>query len=95
MRYDKRTDLIKLGDESSLHGSSDKTVASNVPCGTIAITDTQALATFGLTNTTAFEMHFPGTVVGIDRVKLDGVEYTVNKTFSSRHKTIFIISGGG
>lgn len=94
MRYNNRITLIMMiGPADDLHGAPTKTEVE-VPCLTIPITDAQELAVYGLLKKTTFEVHLKNSGLVPHRVKLDGIEYTVNKTYLNRKSTVLIISGG-
>ena len=95
MRYNNRIDLIRYsGSYDGLDDSQITSIQSNVPCLIIPITNVQELATFGLVSKMAYEVHIKNEIQLVDRVKIGGIEYTVNKTFLDRKQTILIVSGG-
>ena len=94
MRYNNRIILIlQKKPVDDLHGNPTETTME-VPCLTIPITDTQELAAYGLMKKMAFEVHLKNSGLVPHRVKLNGIEYTVNKTYFNRKSTVLIISGG-
>lgn len=94
MRYNNRITLIMMiGPADDLHGAPTQTEVE-VPCLTIPITDAQELAVYGLLKKKAFEVHIKNSGLVPNRVKLDDIEYTVNKTYLNRKSTVLIISGG-
>ena len=96
MRYNNRVTLIRLTKpEDDLHGTAQKNEVHDVPSLTIPVTDTNELAAYGLLNRMAYEIHLKNAVPLVDRVRIDGIEYTVNKTFVNRKSTVLIVSGGG
>jgi hypothetical protein len=42
----------------------------------------------------AYEIHVKNPTLPVNEVEIDGVKWTVNKTFANRRPTIFIVSGG-
>ncbi len=96
MRYSDRITLVKLSqDDDGLNDSPTSTETKNVPCRMIPITNVQELESFGLLSTNAYEIHIKNQTGLIDRVKINNVPYTVNKTFLNRKSTVLIVSGGG
>ncbi|AGP68787.1 Hypothetical protein LOCK919_2105 [Lacticaseibacillus paracasei] len=42
----------------------------------------------------AYEVHVKNPVKPVNEIELDGVKWTINKTFVNRKSTVFIVSGG-
>jgi hypothetical protein len=42
----------------------------------------------------AYEIHVKNPVLPVNEIELDGVKWTINKTFVNRKSTVFIVSGG-
>ncbi|MCP0885915.1 hypothetical protein LB941_01020 [Ligilactobacillus sp. WILCCON 0076] len=96
MRYSDRITLIRYSqDDDGLGDSPTSTKTENVPCELIPITNVQDLESFGLLSANAYEIHIKNKIALVNRVKIDGIEYTVNKTFLNRKSTVLIVSGGG
>ncbi|MFT8584634.1 hypothetical protein [Liquorilactobacillus hordei] len=96
MRYSDRITLIRYSqDDDGLGDAPASTKTENVPCELVPITNVQDLESFGLLSTNAYEIHLKNKVALVNRVEIDGVEYTVNKTFLNRKSTVLIVSGGG
>lgn len=94
MRYNNRITLIrKVPPADPLHDRPTET-RETVTCLTIPITSAQELSVYGLVNTMAYEVHVKNPVKPINEIELDGVKWTINKTFVNRKSTVFIVSGG-
>lgn len=94
MRYNNRITLIrKVPQANPLHDRPTET-REMVTCLIIPITSAQELSVFGLVNTMAYEIHVKNPTLPVNEVEIDGVKWTVNKTFANRKPTIFIVSGG-
>ncbi|MES5423765.1 hypothetical protein ABVL66_14735 [Lacticaseibacillus paracasei] len=94
MRYNNRITLIrKVPPANPLHDRPTET-RETVTCLIIPITSAQELSVFGLVNTMAYEIHVKNPTLPVNEVEIDGVKWTVNKTFANRKPTIFIVSGG-
>jgi predicted transcriptional regulator of viral defense system len=94
MRYNNRITLIrKVPPADPLHDRPTET-RETVTCMTIPITSAQELSVYGLANTMAYEVHVKNPVKPVNEIELDGVKWTINKTFVNRKSTVFIVSGG-
>lgn len=94
MRYNNRITLIrKVPPANPLHDRPTET-RETVTCLTIPITSVQELSVYGLVNTMAYEIHVKNPVKPVHEIELDGVKWTINKTFVNRKSTVFIVSGG-
>lgn len=94
MRYNNRVDLIILQEPADdLHDVPRPIEVKDVPCLIIPITNTQELSVYGLLSSMAYEIHIKNPIGLADRVKIEGIYYTVNKTFVNRKTTILIVSG--
>lgn len=95
MRYNNRITLIrKIPPADPLHDRP-KVTRETVTCLTIPITSTQELSVYGLVNTMAYEVHVKNPVKPVNEIELNGIKWTINKTFVNRKSTVFIVSGGG
>ena len=95
MRYNNRITLIRKSPPANpLH---DRPTAKRemVTCLIIPITSAQELSVYGLVNTMAYEVHVKNPILPVNEIELDGVKWTINKTFVNRKSTVFIVSGGG
>jgi len=94
MRYNNRITLIrKIPPADPLHDRP-KEIRETVTCLTIPITSVQELSVYGLVNTIAYEIHVKNPVKPVTEIEIDGVKWTINKTFVNRKSTVFIVSGG-
>ena len=94
MRYNNRITLIRKSSPADpLHNRPTET-RETVTCLTIPITSAQELSVYGLVNTMAYEVHVKNPVKPANKIELDGVKWTINKTFVNRKSTVFIVSGG-
>lgn len=94
MRYNNRITLIrKVPPADPLHDRPTET-RETVTCLIIPITSAQELSVFGLVNTMAYEIHVKNPTLSVNEVEIDGVKWTINKTFVNRKSTVFIVSGG-
>ena len=94
MRYNNRITLIrKIPPADPLHDRP-KEMRETVTCLTIPITSVQELSVYGLVNTIAYEIHVKNPVKPVTEIEIDGVKWTINKTFVNRKSTVFIVSGG-
>ena len=95
MRYNNRITLIrKVPPADPLHDRPTET-RETVTCLTIPITSAQELSVYGLVSTTAYEVHVKNPVAPVNEIEIDGVKWTINKTFVNRKSTVLIVSGGG
>lgn len=95
MRYNNRVTLIrKVPPADPLHDRPRET-RETVACTTIPVSSAQELSVFGLVNVMAYEIHIKNPVAPVNAIELDGVKWTVNKTFINRKSTVLIVSGGG
>ena len=91
MRYNDRVTLVYLtGPADELTGEVSKRTVDNVPSTIIPITDVQELATYGLLNTTAYEVHLKNVVDTPNRVLIDGVEQSIVTSYRQRKVTVLI-----
>lgn len=94
MRYNNRITLIrKTPPADPLHDRPTVT-RETVTCLIIPITSVQELSVYGLVNTIAYEIHVKNPVKPVNEIELDGIKWTINKTFVNRKSTVFIVSGG-
>ena len=94
MRYNNRITIIrKLPPADPLHDRPTET-RETVTCLTIPIASVQELSVYGLVNTMAYEVHVKNPVKPVNEIEIDGVQWTINKTFINRKSTVFIVSGG-
>ena len=91
MRYNNRVTLVYLtGPVDELTGGVSKQIVNDVPSTIIPITDIQELATYGLLEKTAYEVHLKNNVDVPNRILIDGIEQSIVTSYRQRKVTVLI-----
>lgn len=91
MRYNDRVTLVYLtGPVDELTGRVSKRIVDDIPSTIIPITDVQELATYGLLEKTAYEVHLKNNVDTPNRILIDGIEQSIVTSYRQRKVTVLI-----